>query len=154
MYLHGDGGSHIFCGDGLDSNSEIQPDMSVEQRDSIEEYGKKIIKNSFDIILTNPPFSMSYDANKPDEKRIMKQYKFTEKSSKEKSSILFLSRYYELLKSGGEMIIVLDDTVLNGKSLERARKWISEKFIILSIHSLSFNAFFKAQANIKTSILH
>ncbi|GAB6274996.1 MAG: hypothetical protein STSR0004_18610 [Peptococcaceae bacterium] len=34
------------------------------------------------------------------------------------------------------------------------RKWLLNRFVILSIHSLPFNAFFKAAANIKTSILH
>jgi len=154
MYLHGDGGSHIFHGDGLDSDSREQPDMNTEQKDSIAEYRKKINNNSFDIILTNPPFSMLYNEKKSDEKRIMKQHDLAKDSSTIKSSILFLNRYYELLKSGGEMLIVLDDTVINGKSFGAVREWIRDKFIILGIHSLPFNAFFKAKANIKTSILH
>ena len=154
MYLHGDGGSHIFCGDGLDADAVVQPDMSVEQQDSVVEYKTKITNESFDIILTNPPFSMVYESKKPDENRIMKQYELAEDASTVKSSILFLNRYHKLLKAGGEMLIVLDDTVLNGKSFEAERKWIREKFIILGIHSLPFNAFFKAKANIKTSMIH
>jgi type I restriction enzyme M protein len=71
-----------------------------------------------------------------------------------KSSILFLNRYLELLKPAGELLIVLDDTVINGKSFEDVRIWLLENFIILGVHSLPFNAFFKAKANIKTSILH
>ena len=154
MYLHGDGGSHIFHGDGLDSESEEHPDHNIEQRDSLLEYKDKIGKDEFDIILTNPPFSMSYDSKNPDEKRILKQYKLTEKSSTKKSSVLFLARYYDLLKANGEMLIVLDDTVLNGKSFKDDREWILSHFVILGIHSLPFNAFFKAKANIKTSIVH
>jgi len=154
MYLHGDGGSHIFHGDGLDSDSLEQPDMTSEQKDSVAEYKEKIVNSTFDIVLTNPPFSMVYDSSKTDEARIMSQYELTAESSTVKSSVLFLNRYYELLKPNGEMLIVLDDTVLNGKSFEKERKWIREKFIILGVHSLSFNAFFKAKANIKTSIIH
>ncbi|MBR5957276.1 MAG: hypothetical protein IKZ99_02815, partial [Salinivirgaceae bacterium] len=48
----------------------------------------------------------------------------------------------------------LDDTILNGKSYEDLRKWIMNKFVILGIHSLPFNTFLKAKANIKTSIIH
>lgn len=154
MYLHGDGGSHIFHGDGLDTDSQELPDMTSEQRDGVQEYRDKVSKETFDIILTNPPFSMKYDSNKPDEKRIIKQHELTKSASTVKSSVLFLNRYYELLRPSGEMLIVLDDTVINGKSFEYVRKWILEKFVILGVHSLPFNAFFKANANIKTSILH
>lgn len=154
MYLHGDGGSHIFHGDGLDSDAQEKSDMSAEQKDEVADYRSKITNESFDIILTNPPFSMVYDSKKPDEKRIMEQHDLTIDATTVKSSILFLNRYYELLQPKGEMLIVLDDTVLNGKSFEKERKWMMEKFIILGIHSLPFNAFFKAKANIKTSIVH
>lgn len=154
MYLHGDGGSHIFHADGLDIDPQISPDMTAEQIDGVNEHREKIINNSFDIILTNPPFSMSYQADKDDEKRIIEQHELTSGMTSVKSSILFLSRYYELLKPGGELLIILDDTVINGKSFEGVRKWILDKFILLGVHSLPFNAFFKAKANIKTSILH
>lgn len=154
MYLHGDGGSHIFHGDGLDIDSQELPDMTSEQRDGVQEYREKVSKETFDIILTNPPFSMKYDSKKPDEKRIIEQHELTKGSSTVKSSVLFLDRYYELLRPSGEMLIVLDDTVINGKSFEDVRTWILEKFVVLGIHSLPFNAFFKANANIKTSILH
>lgn len=154
MYLHGDGGSHIFHGDGLDIDSHELPDMTSEEKDEVHEYREKVSNECFDIILTNPPFSMKYDCKKPDEKRIIKQHLLTKDFTTVKSSILFLDRYYETLKPLGEMLIVLDDTVINGKSFVGVREWIMEKFIILGIHSLPFNAFFKANANIKTSILH
>lgn len=64
MYLHGDGGSHIFHGDGLDIDSQELPDMTSEQRDAVQEYREKVAKESFDIVLTNPPFSMKYDSKK------------------------------------------------------------------------------------------
>lgn len=154
MYLHGDGGSHIFHGDGLDADPQEHPDMTAEQIDSVIECKEKIRNGTFDIVLTNPPFSMKYDSNKPDEKRILQQHQLTVNVSTVKSSILFLNRYYELLKPNGEMLIVLDDTVLNGKSFKNVRQWILNKFVVLGVHSLPFNAFFKAKANIKTSILH
>lgn len=154
MYLHGDGGSHIFHGDGLDADAQELPDMTAEQKDGAIEYKKKVTNESFQIILTNPPFSMVYDSKKLDEKRIMQQYELAVEASTVKSSILFLNRYYDLLEPGGELLIVLDDTVLNGKSFEHERQWILDKFIVLGVHSLPFNAFFKAKANIKTSIIH
>ena len=154
MYLHGDGGSHIFHGDGLDIDPLETKDMSMEKKEELNEFKSSIKNNSFDIVLTNPPFSMNYSASNDDEKRILQQHDLTKMSSTAKSSVLFLNRYYELLKDGGEMLIVLDDTVINGKTFEDLRTWILDKFIVLGVHSLPFNAFFKAKANIKTSILH
>ena len=154
MYLHGDGGSHILHGDGLDSAPQLSPDMTAEQVEEVKEFQTSITENAFDLILTNPPFSMNYSAHNKDEKRILQQHLLTKGELSAKSSILFLNRYLELLTDGGEMLIVLDDTVINGKSYEKVRAWILEHFILLGVHSLPFNAFFKAKANIKTSVLH
>lgn len=154
MYLHGDGGSHIFHSDGLDIDPQVAGDKNQEQRDETNEHKEKITQGKFNIVLTNPPFSMNYSTSNVDEKRIIKQHSLTASMSSVKSSILFLNRYYELLKLGGEMLIVLDDTVLNGISNIEIRQWLVDNFIILGVHSLPFNAFFKAKANIKTSILH
>ena len=154
MYLHGDGGSHIFYGDGLDSNPYLTEDMTEERIYEVNDHINKIKPESFDLVLTNPPFSMKYNTQNEDEERILLQRSLAQGAKSVKSNMLFLDRYHELLKPGGELLIVLDDTILNGKSYEFVRKWILENFIILSIHSLPFNAFFKAKANIKTSILH
>lgn len=154
MYLHGDGGSHIFHGDGLDSQPFTTEDMTEERIDEVKDHINKIKNKSFDLVLTNPPFSMKYSTSNDDEKRILKQRVLAHGAKSAKSNLLFLDRYHELLKPGGEILIVLDDTILNGKSYLPVRDWILEKFIILGVHSLPFNAFFKAKANIKTSILH
>jgi type I restriction enzyme M protein len=154
MYLHGDGGSHIFHGDGLDTNPMHSDDMTDERKDEISDHAIKLTPSSFDLVLTNPPFSMSYDRNNKDEEAILVQRPLADGLQKAKSNLLFLDRYHELLKPGGQMLVVLDDTVINGKTLQSVREWILKNFVLVSIHSLPFNAFFKAQANIKTSIIH
>lgn len=154
MYLHGDGGSHIFHGDGLDENPTPTADMKNEEQEEIKDYANKVKNESFDLILSNPPFSMNYQRGKEEDKYIIDQFEFTAGQNSVKSSILFLARYEKLLKKGGEMLIVLDDTLLNGKSYENFRKWVLDRFVILGVHSLPFNTFLKAKANIKTSILH
>lgn len=154
MYLHGDGGSHIFHGDGLDNNPIITDDLTPERQDEIEDQINELKPESFDLVLSNPPFSMSYEISNEDEGRILKQRIIATGASKVKSNVLFLDRYHELLKPGGQLIIVIDDTVLNGQTQRKVREWMLDKFILLSVHSLPFNAFFKAKANIKTSIIH
>lgn len=154
MYLHGDGGSHIFHGDGLDNAPISADDMTDERKDEVVDHSAKINLSNFDIVLTNPPFSMSYDASNKDEERILRQLVIADGSETFKSNVLFLQRYYDLLKPGGEMFIVLDDTVLNGSTHLSVREWLLKKFILLGVHSMPFNAFFKAKANIKTSAIH
>jgi type I restriction enzyme M protein len=154
MYLHGDGGSHIFHGDGLDNSPFIEDDMSDERKSEVREHKQKIIPEFFDIALSNPPFSMSYSSKNSDEKRILGQRDLVDSKNTAKSNILFLDRYHELLKKGGELLIVIDDTILNGFTNQYVRDWLLDKFVVLGVHSLPFNAFFKAKANIKTSIIH
>ena len=154
MYLHGDGGSHIFHGDGLDNKPTATSDMTDEKRDEVADHGEKILPEMFDLVLSNPPFSMRYTILNEDEKKILRQRELGEKLKTAKSNMLFLDRYDELMKPGAEMLIVLDDTILNGKSYIPVREWMLDKFVLLGVHSLPFNAFFKAKANVKTSILH
>lgn len=154
MYLHGDGGSHIFHGDGLDNEPTITEDMSSERKHEVRDHIDKIKPSEFDIVLTNPPFSMEYKAANEEEERILRQLPVANGVGSVKSNILFLQRYYDLLKPGGEMLIVLDDTVLNGSTQIKVRHWLLEKFVILSVHSMPFNTFFKADANVKTSVIH
>jgi type I restriction enzyme M protein len=154
MYLHGDGGSHIFHGEGLDNAPAITEDMSEERKTEVQDHIEKIKPSEFDLVLTNPPFSMSYTAENDDEEKILRQLSLADNATSIKSNVLFLQRYYNLLRDGGEMLIVLDDTVLNGATHEKLRRWLMSKCVMLGIHSMPFNAFFKAKANIKTSVLH
>ena len=154
MFLHGDGGSHIFHGDGLDNSPTIEEDMTSEKQDEVADHAKKIQPNSFDLVLSNPPFSMTYKDTNEAEERILLQRDLSKNMSSVKSNILFLDRYLELLRPGGELLIVFDDTILNGSTCLDIRKWLLESYVILGVHSLPFNAFFKAKANIKTSIFH
>ena len=154
MYLHGDGGSHIFNGDGLDNNPTVEEDMTDEKKDEVKEHAQKVKAETFDLVLSNPPFSMTYNSLNESEERILRQRPLSNSMNTAKSNILFLERYYELLKPDGEMLIVLDDTILNGTTCLNIREWLLDKFVIIGIHSLPFNSFFKAKANIKTSVLH
>lgn len=170
MYLHGDGGSHIVHGDGLDNDPQILDDMTAEQKDEVRDHIASIKEGEFDLVLTNPPFSMAYSISEPDEERIIRQLAIenipAEASGEDsedgspldekkiKSNILFLFRNYRLLKPGGQILIVLDDTILNGETCQSVRNWLLKNFVLLGVHSLPFNAFFKAKANIKTSAIH
>jgi type I restriction enzyme M protein len=161
MYLHGDGGSKVFHADALDKNVVIEPGLDSETEEGRKELHRYLVDEGlkFDVILTNPPFSMPYKKDDPNEKRILDAYRIAKNkvgklATSEKSNVLFLERYLELLQPEGELLTIIDDTVLNGESSTEHRTFIKDNFIIRQVLSLPFNAFFKAGANIKTSILH
>ena len=162
MYLHGDGGSHIFLADTLDKNLFIESGIDNERRTELEELKDLLNNRKFDVILTNPPFSMKYEQGKPDEKRVMEQYELATlggKLSKSlKSNIMFMERYYDLLKPGGKLLTIIDESVLNtegqGKVMQKFREWLRERFIIRAVISLPKNAFVNADTIVKTSVLY
>ncbi len=162
MYLHGDGGSHIFLADTLDKDLLIEPGLEIEKQGEMRELKELLENKRFDVVLTNPPFSMKYEQNKPDEKRILEKYEIASlKSSLAKSlksNLMFLERYHDLLKPGGKLLTVIDESVLNtegqGKSMRLFRQWLRTKFIIRAVVSLPHNTFVNADAGVKTSVLY
>ncbi len=155
MYLHGDGGSRIYVADSLDKKLVGEGGHRIERKAQLDELRQRLLEQNvrFDVVLTNPPFSMSYSKKDEEEERILNQYEIID-GNKARSNVLFLERYRDLLKDQGELLTVIDDTILNGVQGGAFRKFIRDNFIIRQVISLPFNAFFRAQANIKTSILH
>lgn len=162
MYLHGDGGSHIFLADTLDKELLVEKGLERERQDEMKELKELLAKKKFDVVLTNPPFSMKYEQSTPDEKRILEQYKISSLGgslvSSLKSNLMFLERYHDLLKPGGKLLTVIDESVLNtegqGKSMQKFREWLRNQFIIRAVVSLPHNTFVNADAGVKTSVLY
>lgn len=161
MYLHGDGGSKIYATDTLDKDLAIDSGLNQERREEIDELRGHLIRDKmrFDYILTNPPFSMSYSRKDSHESRVLDQYTITltkagQPASSAKSNVLFLERYASVLQDRGELLTVIDNTVLNGIDSQRYRDFILENFIIRQVVSLPVNTFFRAEASVQTSILH
>ena len=162
MYLHGDGGSHIFLADTLDKDTQIEKTLSLERQEELIEFKNTMQNVKFDVVLTNPPFSMKYDSKVPDEKRILEQYEIRNITNKNvsslKSNIMFLERYYDILKPGGKLITVIDESVLNtegqGKHMLAFRSWLMKHYIIRAIISLPKNTFVNQDAGVKTSVIY
>ena len=161
MYLHGDGGSTVFVADTLDGELLPPTGLSLERTNEVKELQQLLIteRRKFDVVLTNPPFSISYQRKNDDERRMLDQYdiavtKNGKHKSSTKSNVLFLERYCELLNTGGELLTVIDNTVLNGENSQRYRDFILQNFIIRQVIALPFNTFLPAQAAVQTSIIH
>lgn len=155
MYLHGDGGSRIYLADALDHELATDPGFDAEREQQLGELRTRLVDQNlkFDVALSNPPFSMKYETKVEDERRVLHQYRIAGNRTS-KSNVLFLERYHALLRDGGALLTIIDDTVLNGAKGDAYRRFIRENFVIVQVVSLPFNTFFRAQASVKTSILH
>lgn len=164
MYLHGDGGSHIYMADTLDKELYAEKGLLQERIDELKELKKKFNEGlKFDVVLTNPPFAMKYERKDKDHERILKQYDIaypkgrensTEIRSSLSSNVMFIERYSDLLNEGGKLLTIIDESVLNTDSKAPFREYIRKHFIIKAIISLPKNAFVNADTGVKTSILY
>ena len=115
----------------------------------------------FDVVLTNPPFSMKKEAKEDDQRQILEEYESAYVMRKGirklrgslRSNVMFLERYHELLKPGGRLVTVIDESVLNTSSDADHRERLFRHFYIRAVFSLPQDAFSDAGANVKTSIL-
>ena len=169
MYVHGDGGSRIYCADSLDKEVLISRGTNKGIKKELEELKTHLVTNQkkFDVVLSNPPFSMSYKNKEKDEQDILLQYASSDQSqnltyekdtnklrASVKSNVLFLARYADLLKAGGRMLIVLDNSVLNSYSHIDYRDFIRNNFIIHAVFQLPTHTFVNQEAGGITSILY
>lgn len=151
MSIVGDGHSNIFCADSLEV-----PSRHAEMRE-------KIKNDSFDVVLTNPPFGARIPI---EDRKILKNYNLGHKwdktrqdkwentnlISKQVPQILFIERCLQLLKPGGRMAIVLPDGIFGNPSDRYIVQYILQGAKILAIISLAPEAFLPS-THTKTSIL-
>jgi len=152
LSIIGDGHSNIFCSDSLDISS-----WSSEIRKNIKD-------ESFNIVVTNPPFGAKIFI---DNGKVLKHYKLghkwkynketkkwqTENSlSKQVPQTLFIERCLQLLEEGGRMAIVLPDGIFGNPSDRYILQYILQVAKILAIISLPPETFLPS-THTKTSVL-
>ncbi|MDQ3131543.1 MAG: N-6 DNA methylase [Acidobacteriota bacterium] len=159
MYLHGDGGSSIYQIDALDKELRDKdsdpPEIALEKL-QLRELLK--LDGFADVIITNPPFAKTYERKVASEAMILDEYKIGVtnggvKRASLKSSLMFIERYYDMLKIGGRIVTVIDDGILNGDSYSWFRDYIRNYFLIRAVISLPGDAFQRSKARVKTSLL-
>lgn len=143
MYLHGDGGSNIYYADSLDKRVGKVGGESLEVDKQLEELRKLLISDGmkFDLILSNPPFSLQYTRENKEQAEILNQYALSKDRSGGKiinkliSSVMFIERYKDLITDDGKIVAVIDDSVLSGSSYAHVRDYIRDNFIIEGVVS-------------------
>jgi len=153
MIIHDDGHTNVVAADGLLQNERL-----------IEKTGNKGFKyNSFNFIITNPPFGSSI---KQTEKAYLHQYKFGVKESDwldtknaavrkratQSTEVLFIEQCRNFLMPGGYLAIVIPDGILTNSSLQDIRDQIEEWYRIVAVVSIPQTAFMHTGAGVKSSI--
>lgn len=140
MILHGDGSTNSFVKDGLLPFRFYVKDHAPNYLETTNDeplYNDKEINGKFDIAVSNPPFSV--DLDKQTQREI-------------KNAFLFSERYYQLLKEGGRLSVVLPESVFDKTENKYIRLFLFKYFnikAIVSLPQLTFEPF----PSTKTSLL-
>ncbi len=162
MILHDDGHTNVVAADGLESWPVL------------EKINRDLRPETFDIILTNPPFGavvksaekgqayidrfelsrhLGKTASGDGEKQKAGKAAVKQRASV-KTEILFLERIHDFLKPGtGRAAIVVPDGILTNGSLQGVRDWLMDRFQILAVISLPQAAFQHSGASVKASLM-
>ena len=139
MVLHRDGHTHVFNDDGLSSLSSLS-DRHEDSKfrpltKSVSYYGKPLAE-TFDVVVTNPPFSITLDSI------VSSDLGSNFELAKDKNSEnLFLERWYQLLKPGGRLAAVLPESFFSTTENQAARVFLYRHFHVRAVVSLPTNAF-------------
>ncbi len=155
MIIHDDGHTNVIASDGLLSDTEMQAKSG----------NKEFKYNSFDFIITNPPFGSSI---KQTEKAYMHQYNLAIKEvdwlnttasgkaalrDSQSTEVLFLEQCHKFLTEYGYLAVVIPDGILTNSSLQYVRDNIEEMYRIVAVVSMPQTAFSATGAGVKSSVL-
>ena len=150
MILHGDGSTNIFVKDGLLPFrfyiKETSPNyLETSSTDTL--YNNKEINGKFDVVISNPPFSVDLDTQT--QREVKNAFVFGDKKNSEN---LFIERYYQLLKEGGRLGVVLPESVFDTTENKYIRLFLFKYFNVKAVVSLP-QITFEPFTSTKTSIL-
>lgn len=160
MILDGDGYASIARHNSLADWSEIDEELRKVRTGSKQE----TYKETFDVVLTNPPFgTQGKIVDKEALGRFDLGYKWTEDDGKfsqtrellngQVPEILFIERCLQFLKPGGRMAIVLPNGDFENSSLGYLRNYIQSIADVFAVVKLPQETFVPSGTGVKTSIL-
>jgi len=150
MILHGDGSTNIFVKDGLLPFRFYVKGTSpnyLETATTEALYNDKEVNAKFDVAISNPPFSVDLDTQT--QREVKNAFVFGDKRNSEN---LFIERYYQLLKEGGRLGVVLPESVFDTTENQYIRLFLFKFFNVKAIVSLP-QVTFEPYTSTKTSLL-
>ncbi|MFI5140307.1 MAG: class I SAM-dependent DNA methyltransferase, partial [Sphingobacteriales bacterium] len=152
-FLNGDGLANIINADGLASfkwDSEYKDKLSkVSKTDKRE-------NSEFDVLVSNPPYSVSAFRNTIIDKNGAESFELFDRLTSQSSEIecLFIERTRQLLKEGGYAGIVLPSSILSNSGIyQDTREMLLKYFKIVAIAEFGSNTFMATGTNTVTLFL-
>ena len=156
MVGHGDGSAHIEPQDGLIDFTNYHDKLKIKTNNKTYHFP---VNEQFDVVVSNPPFSVTVDRDtaKQFPKLYLRGEKIanTLKNNKElevDTENLFIERWYQLLREGGRMGVVLPESVFDTTNNRDIRLFLYKYFWIKAVVSLPHLAF-APYTQTKTSLL-
>jgi type I restriction enzyme M protein len=154
MIIHDDGHTNVITADGL---------LSPEKLENVTK-NRGFKYNTFDFIVTNPPFGSIV---RQTEKAYMREFRLGKKEEdwlavitkpetqreNQSTEILFIEQAHRFLKEGGYLGIVIPDGILTNSSLQYVRNQIEDWFRIVAVVSMPQTAFMSTGAGVKSSVI-
>lgn len=153
MIIHDDGHTNVVTADGLISPYDLREKTGND----------KFKENSFDYIITNPPFGSTI---KQTEKAYLHQYRLAIKEvdwlnpdskasnrPSQSTEVLFIEQAERYLREGGYLAIIIPDGILTNSSMQYIRDYVSDTFRIVAIISMPQIAFSANGAGVKSSVM-
>jgi type I restriction enzyme M protein len=145
-YLHGDGLANVIHSDGLARFAH--PDYKGKLLNKEKDYQQD--NKQFDIIISNPPYSVSAFKNNASKFYGKDDFELYNSLTDNSSEIecLFVERTKQLLKDGGVAGVVLPSSILSNEGIyAKAREIILQCFEMIAITELGSNTFMATGTN-------
>ena len=139
MVLHRDGNTHVFNDDGLQGLSNLSDrhsEAKFRPLTSSAPYYQRPRAETFDVVVTNPPFSITLDSETQSD--LADNF---ELANDKNSENLFLERWYQLLRPGGRLGAVLPESFFSTTENMQARIFLYRHFDVRAVVSLPTHAF-------------
>lgn len=145
-YLHGDGLANVILSDGLGNFANTKDYKGILKKED----NKSKDNQQFDIILSNPPYSVSSFKQTTREFYTEKDFDLYNCLTDNSSEIecLFVERTKQLLKDGGIAGVILPSSILTNTGIyTKTRELLLKYFEIVAITELGSNTFMATGTN-------
>lgn len=145
-YLHGDGLANVILSDGLGNFANTKDYKGILRKED----NKSKDNQQFDIILSNPPYSVSSFKQTTRDFYTEKDFDLYNYLTDNSSEIecLFVERTKQLLKDGGIAGVILPSSILTNTGIyTKTRELLLKYFEIVAITELGSNTFMATGTN-------